>query len=263
MIRMIAPSAVRMSGVPFLLAACLMALSLQAAWADLKKGGDEDEHCLLQKTQKQQLDSKSKSAYSAEGQDEWVLSKLGDGSKLQPRLFLEIGARDGDFFSNTRKLEEQGWTGTCVEPFPSHFKEYNRTCDLVKKALVPKYNPSMLFSNCEDGSGITGWSGFTQTNKNDKEQMKGCTQTVVPQATIQELQLPKTLDYISVDIEGFELPVLQSFPFHSLCARLWTVEGAGSLGGNSATAIHDILTSNGCQLSQQSPSDGFFECTCS
>merc|ERR1719215_1749023 len=121
-----------------------------------------------------------------------------------PGMFLEIGARDGDFFSNTRRLEENGWTGICVEPFPSNFDKYKRTCDLKKVALVDKIDGDKFFSNCEDGSGLTGWSGFTAVNKND---VKGCSQVLVPQLTIADLQteLPPIVDFLSLDVEGFEL----------------------------------------------------------
>jgi FkbM family methyltransferase len=204
-----------------------------------------------------------RSLYSDEGQDTWVLAMLGKASKNHSHRFLDIGARDGNFFSNTRRLEENGWNGTCIEPFPSNFKKFHRTCALVQKAIVAKKNVKRIYSNCEDGSGVTGWSGFTATNKNAKNKIKKCTQTEVPQTTFAELNLPKTLDYISLDVEGLELEILKSFPFDAHCSKLWTVEGAGfEYRAEVSNPIVQILTQHGCKRVKQSHSDGFFTCEC-
>ena len=71
--------------------------------------------------------SGSGTTYSNDGQDQWVLSAAKSDT---PKVFLDIGARDGSFFSNTQRLEENGWTGTCVEPFPSNFE--SRKCTLAR-----------------------------------------------------------------------------------------------------------------------------------
>lgn len=200
---------------------------------------------------------KAGQGYSNEGQDQWVLSVLGAATPTQPRKFLDIGARDGDFFSNTRRLEEQGWTGVCIEPFPTNFQQYGRTCQMVQKALVAQANAQRIYSNCEDGSGITGHSGFTNENKNPQAQA-GCTRTVVPQTTYAELPLPAgTLDYVSLDVEGVELELVRAFPFHTHCARLWTIEHA-----HMNPEIQATLSQHGCNLVKVGASDGFFQCNC-
>jgi FkbM family methyltransferase len=193
--------------------------------------------------------------YSDEGQDVWVLSVLGDASQTQPRKFLEIGARDGDFFSNSRRLEDHGWRGICVEPFPTNFDKFQRKCTLVQKALVAEIDPQRVYSNCEDGSGVTGHSGFSKENKNPATST--CTQTVLPQTTYAELSLPKHLDYVSIDVEGLELELLKAFPFGDTCATLWTIEG-----GHLNEEIRNIMTQNGCNLAKETKSDGFFQCAC-
>jgi len=218
----------------------------------IRDGVGEDQFSLIQPVLAQK--------YSTEGQDQWVLDAIGKQDPLRKPVFLDIGARDGDFFSNTRKLEEHGWTGTCIEPFPSNFQEYHRTCNLVQKALVAKKSSSLMFSNCEDGSGITGWSGFTKFNRHGS---MGCTQTEVPQTTFAELNLPSVIDYISLDVEGAEMMILESFPFDTHCAKLWTVEEAGTACPSEwARPITSLLESKGCKLVLQSESDGFFKCEC-
>ena len=37
-------------------------------------------------------------------------------------VFIDVGAFDGKHLSNTYMLEQQGWTGICVEPHPEFFR---------------------------------------------------------------------------------------------------------------------------------------------
>eukprot|EP00747_Dinoflagellata_sp_TGD_P196468 gnl/TRDRNA2_/TRDRNA2_66581_c0_seq1.p1 gnl/TRDRNA2_/TRDRNA2_66581_c0~~gnl/TRDRNA2_/TRDRNA2_66581_c0_seq1.p1 ORF type:complete len:318 (+),score=61.08 gnl/TRDRNA2_/TRDRNA2_66581_c0_seq1:76-1029(+) len=213
--------------------------------------------------ERSQLKEAMRSRYSNEGQDEWVLATIASLRTAEgPKTFVEIGARDGDFFSNTRRLEEHSWTGTCIEPHPTNFEKFNRTCRLVQKALVAKVDPSRVFSDCEDGSGVTGWSGFTDKNK-QKDEVTSCTQKTVPQTTFVDLNEPSVIDYVSLDIEGAELEILKAFPFDKHCARMWTIEGAGSeYVSSTQQEIVELMQSHGCQKVKTSPSDGFFTCSC-
>lgn len=50
-------------------------------------------------------------SYSQSGQDIWVRMILGENI---PRFFLDIGCA-GDQYSNTKALEEEGWSGILVD----------------------------------------------------------------------------------------------------------------------------------------------------
>ena len=45
-------------------------------------------------------------------------------------FFLDVGSGHGTIGSNTKALEELGWTGICVDPFPTHME--GRTCRMEK-----------------------------------------------------------------------------------------------------------------------------------
>ena len=66
--------------------------------------------------------------YGQYQQDLWVLNRLLF-QKEHP-VFFDIGAHHGAHLSNTKLLEEAGWAGVCVEPFPIAFD--SRRCVLVK-----------------------------------------------------------------------------------------------------------------------------------
>lgn len=52
------------------------------------------------------------------GQDRWVAEAVFPG--VTNGYFLDVGSADGFVNSNTWALEQRGWTGICVDPFPSN-----------------------------------------------------------------------------------------------------------------------------------------------
>jgi hypothetical protein len=60
------------------------------------------------------------------GLDKWVSETVFPG--LTNGVFLDVGSGEGVIGSNTFAIERKGWTGICIEPFPSHMQ--GRTCQL-------------------------------------------------------------------------------------------------------------------------------------
>ena len=79
-----------------------------------------------------------------------------------PGIFLEIGAWKGEHFSQTAYLErERGWTGVCVDPFPSGFEQ--RTCRVCPKAVSADGQPRAFLKVTTDrrhGGDVSYLSGF-------------------------------------------------------------------------------------------------------
>jgi len=62
------------------------------------------------------------------GEDRVLLRNLLLASEMRPGTFLEIGAMDGDSFSNTLMLERcYNWTGLLVEADPGNFARLNQS----------------------------------------------------------------------------------------------------------------------------------------
>jgi len=144
-------------------------------------------------------------------QDAWVLKNLNN---LRGGYFVDIGAHDGISMSNTHVLEKEfGWSGICVEPNPDSFKELstNRTCDALNMAVSP-YEGVVYFDKTDDPT-----MGHICNYKTD---------IVVQSNNIEYIlsRCPKEIDYISLDIEGLELSVLESFPWGKYKVKCWTIE---------------------------------------
>jgi FkbM family methyltransferase len=159
------------------------------------------------------------------GQDRWVVACL-EGKR--EGYFLDFGAFDGVTLSNTWVLEhELGWRGVCVEPNPKAFAELERCrgCHMVQKAVWPENGKRMALIDAGGLSALEGWA-------NADERRKAATAGRVPVETISPMGLmacfnvPRVIDYLSVDVEGTEYNVLLGVNFELLAIRLLTVEHA-------------------------------------
>jgi FkbM family methyltransferase len=177
--------------------------------------------------------------YSQAGQDEWVVNFF-KGKKNG--FFLDIGAHNGIHINNSYYLEKNlDWTGICIEANPIIFKELkiNRNCNTLNCAV----------SNCVEELNfiLDGLSGRISDNNQGIKMMSNTIDNI-----IKENNVPKIIDYISLDVEGYETKVLSKFPFDEYEFILMTVEHNLYLGDNSNKEnIKSILLKNGYVLYQE------------
>ena len=66
------------------------------------------------------MENKVEKYYGQYGQDS-IMKQFFDRKNINKGVFVDIGASEGKRLSNTLLLEENGWTGICVEAHPSYF----------------------------------------------------------------------------------------------------------------------------------------------
>jgi FkbM family methyltransferase len=139
-------------------------------------------------------------------------------------FFIEVGAFDGKHLSNTYFLEQQGWDGICIEPFPKYFdlckKKRNSHC--INAACTNKPATSVKFWTEEDGL-FSRMGG----NKPPIVKHKQLTPIEVPGITLNQAieQYPTDIiDFLSVDVEGLEVNVLKGLNFKRHQPRLIIAE---------------------------------------
>ena len=161
------------------------------------------------------------------GQDYIAIDLLGG---LRGGFFLNSGAADGVTGSNTQLLEEKfGWTGICVEPNSAFFTALvsNRRCQCVNCCLYD-FNGSVEFVEANFLGGIR--EQFADQHLQQLKKLYGGElETVLrPARTIRSVlkdcNAPRVIDYWSLDTEGSELRILESFPFDEYSFRVLTVE---------------------------------------
>jgi FkbM family methyltransferase len=141
------------------------------------------------------------------GQDKWVIFKMFPG--VSDGFFLDVGSGHGTIGSNTKALEELGWKGICVDPFPTHMD--GRTCEMVKEVVSSASGQTVKFHT---HSGLGGIADTLGKWKEEAEKSPAVELTTVTLAQILERsKAPGFIHFLSLDIEGAELEALRGVPF--------------------------------------------------
>lgn len=181
--------------------------------------------------------------YSSQiGQDKWVHSVLGNKSN---GYFIELGACDGLYFSNTLFFERNlNWNGICIEPNDNYMEELkkNRKCNISNDLVYSHEGEKVKFALCEATSGIMD-NNIGPFTKKDTYVLK-TTNTLGN--VLDRVNAPKVIDYLSLDVEGQEYNILSTFPFDKYKFRCITVEhNAPHVGPTQQMLIRNILEKNG------------------
>lgn len=138
--------------------------------------------------------------------------------------FIDLAANDAVTLSNTRALERDfGWSGLCIEPNPRYHRDLKaiRSCRLLKVAVADTES-DLRFRD----AGVLG--GIVSTATDNKPSEAGATfavRTVPFDKLLRRVgDVPRTIDYVSLDIEGAEELAMSTFPFHFHNITLLTVE---------------------------------------
>lgn len=179
------------------------------------------------------------------GQDKWVLEQLG-GKKYG--CYIDSGAGYPTLNSNTHLLEtEHCWYGMLIEPqiemYKTHmgFRLINNK--LVHGVLVNGvgYGRLVPFYVNHD---VPEHSSFIRPDIYDYSKWRT---TYVPSWKIGQLlklySMPRIIDYWSLDVEGSELDVLQTFPWRRYRVRCISVEHNNNQEKRSG--INQLLLANG------------------
>ena len=135
---------------------------------------------------------------SQAGQDYWVYGEAFN--ETVGGYFLDIGAHDGVYLSNTFLLEKRyAWKGLCIEANPLTFPSLlaNRSCVCINKCVDNK-NGKVVFS----ARGV--WGGIVAEDCDNKDD--GNARFQVQASRLDEIlrgaKAPRVIDYLSIDIEG-------------------------------------------------------------
>ena len=197
--------------------------------------------------------------YSQSGQDRLIDSLLGgktDG------MFVDVGGYDGVTGSNTLFFETfRGWNGLLVEPSPTQLAraEAIRRCLCLGYAVAGKSGSADFM---EVTRGYTLMSGFldsyepdllTRVRANENHQETVHKLEKKPLADILKEQRITEIDYLSLDVEGGETEILQSFPFEDFDIELWSIEN-----NTQSSALPEFMRQKGYDLVEFAGVDDLF-----
>lgn len=177
------------------------------------------------------------------GDDRYLIKKRGKSQCMQDDLilallfnkengyFVDLAANDPVSLSNTFKLEQvANWKGICIEANPAYWRPLSyRACHVVGAVIGESRMEEVRFKFHEGTrrlpSGGIERADFDNTPNHPKTESKTVPLLTVPlQEILQRLNAPKVIDYFSLDVEGAESFIMNSFPFEEYRFRLLTVE---------------------------------------
>jgi FkbM family methyltransferase len=165
------------------------------------------------------MPSKGKQSYSEYGQDAFVLRHIYK-SKANG-IFVDIGANHPTLNSNTYLLELNGWTGLAIEPqqwLSEQWPGLRKTPCL--DCVAGSENKDVVFVEATEQIGLSGVDGF---NKVSGEYTRKTVKQKVLKDILREHGIEE-IDYLSIDVEGYEMNVLQGIDFERVKVRLIGVE---------------------------------------
>ena len=195
--------------------------------------------------------------YSQYGQDKFLFENLF--KEKSNGFYLDIGAHDGITLSNTYLFEKLGWDGVCIEPIPDVFTKLksNRNCKLFNCVLSNKKgteNFLVLEGYTEMLSGILENYDPAHLIRIDNELriMGGSKKVIVSESlTFDDLELPNIIDFVSLDVEGSEMKILETIDFNKYHINIISIEvnhGADQITSFIESKNFEKITSLGCDF---------------
>ena len=137
-------------------------------------------------------------------------------------IYIELGAFDGVFQSNTKWLEDNyGWTGILIEPSPNKYKEClnNRKNNIIHNCACVSFD----YANERIKGDFIGTPmcsvGGKRKNRVPTQEVKAFTlQKLIDDSKYKEI------DFLSLDVEGYELEVLKGINFSSQKIKFFLIE---------------------------------------
>jgi FkbM family methyltransferase len=132
---------------------------------------------------------------------------------------VELGAADGLYLSNTYGLEKVGWKVLCIEPFQKYYKELVKNRPITLNVACASYNldpqPLLVYSRTEGQEPVTSLWGldddfiehFCPDAKKESEEL---VDTKTLDWCLETVGFPR-LDFLSLDVDGIEVDVLNGF----------------------------------------------------
>ena len=195
--------------------------------------------------------------YSQCGEDKFLYEKFFSNKKNG--VYIELGAVDGVFQSNTKFFEDElGWKGILIEPHEKTFEQLklNRPNNYLFNDLVSCETEELEYKYMNDVVAVAGVSNTLSSMHNNnwygkfaEENDWGINTKLIKPKTLTEIIKStdiQSIDLFSLDVEGHEYEILKSWDF-SVPISVILIEMLG-VDKEKDNLCREILTKNGYVL---------------
>jgi len=153
--------------------------------------------------------------YSQYSEDRWLVENVVLPSR---GVFVDIGAFDGVIGSNTKYFEERGWSGLCIDADPRNIPTLAQNRPKVLWGAISN-EETIRELICHEDLQLTG----LKNPANLSESMRFFVPTIRLQTVLDRFAVDE-IDLLSIDTEGTEIEVLQSFDLNKHVTHVLIVE---------------------------------------
>ena len=181
------------------------------------------------------LDRKGYPSYAQEGEDRvlsYLFLKLHGAKHINDGFYVDVGAHHPYRYSNTCLFYRRGWHGINIDAMPGSMSVFNkqRSRDINLESGIGRKIETLKFYVFNEPALNTFDESLARSRCNDLWHIKGTVEVpIVPLSEILKEYLPKgqKIDFLTVDVEGFDLDVLQSNDWQKYRPSVVLVETLG------------------------------------
>jgi FkbM family methyltransferase len=196
----------------------------------------------------------SNTSYSQEGEDMVILSFF-EGMKGYKGFYVDVGAHHPYRYSNTQHFYNKGWRGINIEPTPGAIKLFNifRKRDINLNIGVSSVEDTLTFY-CFNEPALNGFSKEISEERNAASNryhiIKEEEIVTLPLSTVLDRYLPsgQVIDFLTIDVEGLDMQVLQSNNWQKYRPTYLVVEDTINFTDLASSEVHQYLTDKGYKL---------------
>lgn len=193
-------------------------------------------------------------SYAQDGEDVVFLS-FYEGAKHYKGFYVDVGAHHPVRFSNTLALYRRGWRGINIDPTPGSMRPFRwlRSRDINLEIAIGASSGTATFFCFNEPALNTFDPKTVETHLQNPRYhiVRTVEVTVATLAYVLDQYLPQgqAIDLLSVDVEGYDLAVLQSNDWSRYSPKFVLVEEVGfPIAHCEQSAIYRFLQDKGYAL---------------
>ena len=193
-------------------------------------------------------------SFSQEGEDLLIKRLIGGG--VSSGFYVDVGAHHPLRFSNTHLLHKMGWTGINIDATPGSMALFNelRPNDINLEFAISDQEGSLSF-DCYNEPALNSFIHERAQHVTKNYFVEKTVEVPVKRLeTVFNDYLPKKyleskmFDLLTIEVEGLDLKVLQSFNIDHIRPKYIFIETTNSIEALSKSNVYQYLCDNGYLL---------------